>query len=178
MIFPMPYPSNMNKKISIKRITLNAVLTAIALIIFIVELQFPEIVPIPGVKLGLSNVITLFAMFQLGPVDALIILLLRIVMGSMFSGRIMAMLYSLAGGLLCYLVTLLMRKFVSRSQIWVCGILGAISHNLGQILVAILITSTPALISYLPILMISAILTGAFTGGIATITCKRLKGLK
>ncbi len=173
----MPYLSNMNKKISVKRITLNAVLTAIALIIFIVELQLPEIVPIPGVKLGLSNVITLFAMFQLGPVDTLIILLLRIVMGSMFSGRIMAMLYSLAGGLLCYLVTLLMRKFVSRSQIWVCGILGAISHNLGQILVAILITQTPALIAYLPVLIASGILTGAFTGGIATFSYRRLHGI-
>ncbi len=164
----------MKRKISTKRITLDAVLTALALIIFIIELQFPEIVPIPGVKLGLANVITLIAIFKLGPVDGLIILILRIVMGSIFSGRIMAMLYSLAGGLLCFLVTVFLKKIVSKSQIWVCGVLGAIAHNLGQVLVAILITQTPALLSYLPILIVSAVITGAFTGGIATATLKHI----
>ncbi|MBQ7637154.1 MAG: Gx transporter family protein [Lachnospiraceae bacterium] len=158
---------------STKRITLDAVLTALALIIFIIELQFPEIVPIPGVKLGLANVITLIAIFKLGPVDGLIILILRIVMGSIFSGRIIAMLYSLAGGLLCFLVTVFLKKIVSKSQIWVCGVLGAIAHNLGQILVAILITQTPALLSYLPILIVSAVITGAFTGGIATVVLEQ-----
>jgi heptaprenyl diphosphate synthase len=163
-------------KISTKRITLDAILIALALIIFVVELQLPEIVPIPGVKLGLANVITLVAVFELGPVDALIILLLRTGMGSMFTGRVMALLYSLAGGMLCFFVTFLVKRIVTKSQIWVCGVIGAIAHNIGQILVAILITQTPALVGYLPLLTVSAIITGAFTGGIATYISKRMHG--
>ncbi|MCR5584075.1 MAG: Gx transporter family protein [Lachnospiraceae bacterium] len=167
----------MKKRPDTKRITMDAVLTAIALVIFIVELQFPEILPVPGVKLGLANVITLIAMFQLGPVDALAILLGRILLGGMFSGRIISILYSLAGGLLCYAVTLVLRKAVSKSQIWVCGVLGAIAHNAGQILTAVAITQTPELFGYFPILMVSGLLTGAFTGGIATFTVKKTQKL-
>ena len=95
-----------------KRIALDALLTAIALIIFVVELLVPIPFPVPGVKLGLSNVVTLFALFACGPVDALIILLLRIGLGTIFGGNLSAILYSLAGGLLCYLVILLMRRAV------------------------------------------------------------------
>jgi heptaprenyl diphosphate synthase len=167
----------MRKKIETKRITMDAVLTATALVIFIIELQFPEIIPIPGIKLGLANVITLVAMFRLGPADTLAILLGRILLGGMFSGRIISVLYSLAGGLLCYGVTLLLRKTVSESQIWVCGVLGAIAHNVGQILTAVALTRTPELFGYFPILVVSGILTGAFTGGIAAFTVKKTKKL-
>ena len=168
----------MTGKMTTKRIALDAVLTAIALIIFIVELQFPDISPIPGIKLGLANVISLIAIFEIRPADAFIVLLLRIVMGSIFSGRIMAMMYSLVGGLLCFAVTLLLKRFVSESRLWVCGVIGAICHNLGQILVAMAITRTPELLSYLPILVASGIITGAFTGGIATFAAPVLRKIK
>ena len=84
-----------------------ALLTAVALTIFMVELQLPALAPIPGVKLGLANIITVYAMFVLGPRDTACILLVRILLGSIFSGQLMALFYSLAGGLLCYLVMLL-----------------------------------------------------------------------
>ena len=157
--------------------TLDAVLTAFALVIFVVELQIPTLLPIPGVKLGLANVISLIAVFEIGALDALAILLVRIFLGGMFTGQMISIAYSLAGGLLCLLVTVILKKFVNKSQIWVCGVIGAIFHNLGQVAVAVLITKTPALVSYLPILMISGIVTGAFTGGIATLLSKRLHGL-
>ena len=149
---------------SAKRLTHMALLTAVALGIFIVELQLPSLAPIPGIKLGLANIVTLYAMFVLGPGDALGILLARILLGGMFSGQMMSLFYSLAGGLLCYLVTLLTRKLFTLKQIWVCSVLGAAAHNLGQIAAAILITRTPALIYYLPVLIVSGILTGVFTG--------------
>jgi heptaprenyl diphosphate synthase len=85
------------------------------------------------------------------------------------------MLYSLTGGLLCYLVTLMLRRIVADKQIWVCGILGAMAHNIGQILAAIAVTKTPGLIAYLPILLISAMVTGAFTGCCSQMLVKRLK---
>lgn len=83
-------------------------------------------------KLGLANIVTVYAMFLLGPADTLAILLCRIVLGSLFAGQLMSMLYSLGGGLSCYMVMLLLRKLLTKKQIWVCGIIGAIAHNIGQ----------------------------------------------
>lgn len=147
-----------------KRLTRMALLTALALIIFFAELQIPYPVPIPGVKLGLANIITVYAMFLLGPADTAMILLARILLGSIFSGQLMSLFYSLAGGSLCYLVMLVMRKIVSRKQIWVCSVFGSIAHNVGQILVAMLVAETTAMIFYLPVLLVSGIIAGTFTG--------------
>lgn len=157
----------------IRRLTRMAMLTAAALAIFVVELQIPAPVPIPGVKLGLANIITVYAMFLLGPADTACILIARILLGSFFSGRITALLYSLSGGILCYLVMLVMRKVVTRRQIWVCSVVGAAAHNMGQIAAAVLITRTPALVCYLPVLMISGIIAGAFTGLCAQLVVNR-----
>lgn len=147
-----------------KRITRMAVLTAIALTIFMLEAQIPSPIPIQGVKLGLANIVTIYAMFLLGPADTLCILLCRIFLGSVFSGQMMTLFYSLGGGMLCYATMLLMRKIVSERQIWVCSVIGAIAHNIGQIAVAVLITRTLGLIVYLPVLLVSGIATGCFTG--------------
>lgn len=150
-------------------------LTALALILFTVEAQIPAPVPIPGIKLGLSNIITVYAMFCLGPRDTILILLTRIFLGSVFSGQMMTLFYSFSGGMLCYAVMLLMRKLVTEQQIWVCSVLGAMAHNVGQIIAAILIARTPELIVYLPVLLISGIVTGAFTGICAQLIVRRLK---
>lgn len=161
-----------------KRLTRMAILTAVALGIFIVELQIPTLAPIPGIKLGLANIITVYAMFTLGPKDTACILGARILLGSMFSGQMMSLMYSLAGGVLCYLVMLLLRRMFTQKQIWICSVLGAAAHNIGQITVAILLTRTPALIYYLPILMISGIIAGTFTGLCAQLVVHRLPGVK
>lgn len=147
-----------------KRLTTAALLTAIALTIFMVEAQLPALAPIPGVKLGLANIVTVYAMFLLGPGDTLCILLCRVFLGSLFSGRIMTLFYSLSGGLLCYAVMLLLRRLVSPRQIWMCSVIGAMAHNVGQILVAIWITGTPAIVCYLPVLMLTGVAAGTFTG--------------
>lgn len=157
-----------------KRLTRMALLTAVALGIFIVELQIPTLAPIPGIKLGLANIITVYAMFTLGPGDTACILGARILLGSMFSGQMMSLMYSLAGGVLCYLVMLLLRRLFTQKQIWICSVLGAAAHNIGQIGVAILLTRTPALIYYLPVLMISGIIAGTFTGLCAQFVAGRL----
>ncbi|MCC8078022.1 MAG: Gx transporter family protein [Oscillospiraceae bacterium] len=162
---------------SVRRLTRAAVLTAVALVIFIIELQIPTLVPVPGVKLGLANIVTVFSMFLLGPADTAAILVCRILLGSMFSGQMMSLLYSMSGGLLCYLVMLLMRNIVTYRQIWVCSVVGAIAHNIGQIAVAILVTNTPALLAYLPVLMVSGIIAGLFTGFCAQFAVTKLKGL-
>lgn len=158
-----------------KKLTRMALLVAVALIIFMVEAQIPPVVPVPGVKLGLANVVTVYAMFVLTPGETLMILLSRIFLGSVFSGQMMMFFYSLGGGLLCWLVMVVLRRLVTRRQIWVCSVIGAVFHNVGQIAVAIFMTRTPSLAVYLPVLMVSGIITGLFTGIAAQALIARLE---
>lgn len=160
-----------------KRIAVDAMLTAIALAIFIVELQIPSIVPIPGVKLGLANIITVFAIFRLGKKDAALILLLRIMLGAIFSGNMAAIMYSLAGGFMCYLFMILISGILTEKQIFVASVAGAIAHNIGQILAAFLIMQSMGVFYYLPALIISGIITGLFTGLCAQFVCIRTKNV-
>jgi heptaprenyl diphosphate synthase len=159
---------------SVRKLAYMAVLTAIALTIFIVEAQIPVPVPIPGVKLGLANIVTVYAMFTLGPAPTLMILVARIILGAMFSGRFVTLLYSASGGLLCYLSMLGMRKLLTLKQIWLCAVIGAVFHNIGQMLAAIFVLRTIGIAAYLPMLLISAIVTGAFTGTCAQLLVNRL----
>ena len=165
--------SRSKKSFSARRLVFNALLTAIALVISLFEAQIPPLLPIPGVKLGLANIVTVYAMFALDPADALAILLCRIMLGSVFSGRIVSLFYSLAGGMLCFIAMLLLRRILTRRQIWVCSIVGAVFHNIGQILVAIAYSSTRAIIGYLPFLVLTGIITGLITGMIAQIIVNR-----
>ena len=154
-----------------------ALLTAVALIIFVVEAQIPVPIAVPGVKLGLSNIVTVYAVFTLGPGPALMILFCRVFLGAVFTGQMMTLMYSLAGGFLCWCSMCLLRKVMTPKQIWICSIFGAISHNIGQMAVAVGITRTPSLLAYLPVLMASAVVTGAFTGVAAQLLIGRLERL-
>ena len=157
-----------------RRLALSAVLAAIALTIFVLEAQIPLPLPVPGLKLGLSNVVTLFALAVLGWREAMVILLVRIVLGNIFTAQIMALLYSLASGLLSFAVMALLLRVLKRSQLWVAGVFGGIAHNLGQMAVAVAVTGTPALLMYLPVLLLCGIVTGAFTGLCAQLLRNRL----
>lgn len=147
-----------------KRITTIAMLAAVALIIFIVESQLPPLAPIPGIKIGLANVITLVTLVWFGEKDAFTVLILRIVLGSVFAGQMMSFMYSMAGGFLCFAVMALSIKVFKVRGIWIVSVLGAISHNAGQIAVALIVTRTWQIIGYFPILIISAVITGVFIG--------------
>lgn len=147
-----------------RKLTLMAMLTAVALIIFVVEAQIPALVPIPGIKLGLSNIVTVFAVFVLGSWEAALILAVRIFLGAVFAGNFSTILYSAGGGALAILITILLRKILKKNQLWVAGCLGAIAHSVGQMAVAIAVTGTPGLAIYLPVMIVCSILTGLFTG--------------
>ena len=157
-----------------KQLTTMALLTAIALAIHVAEAQIPPLIAIPGVKLGLANIITVYAAFSIGGGAAAMILIARILLGSMLGGGVMSMMYSLAGGVLCLLITLVLRKILTVKQIWVAGVMGAVAHNIGQILVAVVVTGTPSIVSYLPILLISGVITGTFTGFAAQAVVNRM----
>ena len=157
-----------------RKLTKLALLTTIALIIFTVEAQIPVPIPVPGVKLGLANIVTVYAAFTMAPGEAVLILLCRIILGSLFTGNMMALFYSLGGGALCIAVTLLLSKILSRKQIWIASVVGAISHNIGQILVAAAVMKSFAVMAYLPVLLISGVVTGTFTGFAAQYLTERL----
>ena len=166
---PTPPPDK-----GVRRLTRLALLTAIALTIFMAEAQIPVAIPIPGVKLGLANIVTVYAVFVLGPGDALMILLARVLLGSMFSGQMMTLFYSLGGGLLCWAVLALLRRLFTREQLWLCSPVSAIAHNLGQLLVAAALMRTWAVLAYLPYLVLAGAASGLFTGLCAQFLIGRL----
>lgn len=147
-----------------KKLTRMAILCAIALTIFMLEAQIPAPVPLPGVKLGLSNIVTVFAVFVMGPAEAAGILFARIFLGSVFAGNFSSILYSAAGGLCAIAVTIGLQRVLKKEQIWVAGCIGAVAHCIGQMAVAVGVTGTPAIAVYLPALIACGIVTGLFTG--------------
>lgn len=162
-------------KLQTRKLTTMALLTAIGLTIFMIEAQLPAPVPVPGVKLGLSNIVTVYGVFALGPGAGAAILAVRIFLGSVFAGQMSAILYSGAGGFCAILVTILLRKALKPGQLWVAGALGAIAHSCGQMAMAVLLTGTPGLMIYLPVMIVCSIITGLFTGLCAQFLLERLK---
>lgn len=161
-----------------KRLILTAILTAFALVAFVIESAIPPLTPIYGIKLGVANVFTLFALYYLGKREAFAVLLLRIVLGSIFAGQIISFIYSLTGGLLSFLIMLLLKRFFSVKKLWVLSVICAVSHNFGQLIAAVLLTGAAEIMFYLPVLIISGIIAGAFTGLSAQAVLIRINKIK
>lgn len=149
-------------------------LTGVALIIFVVELQIPNPFPIPGIKLGLANIITVYAVYRYRAGEVLMIVFCRILLAAVFSGNMMALAYSFAGSVFCLGGMLLLRRIMDRNHIWIASMLGAILHNIGQITVATLVVGMGVLV-YLPFLLVSGCLAGAFTGACAQLISHRME---
>ena len=158
-----------------KKLVFMALLTAISLVIWVLEAQIPPVVPVPGVKLGVASVITLTAMVLLGRKEALAILLVRVFMSCLFAGSFSAILFSLTGGLLSWAVMAVAVKPMGEKNLWVVSVFGAIGHNAGQVMAAMAVTKTASLIWYGPALLCSAIITGAFTGAAALYLSRAVK---
>ena len=147
-----------------RKLVFMALLTALELTIWVIEGQIPAPIPVPGVKLGLASVITLTAMAALGRKEAGVILLARILLGTLFAGSPAAMLFSLAGGALSWAVMAALIGAFPEKLLWVVSVFGAIGHNAGQLLAALLVTGTPGILWYGPALLAAAVVTGVFTG--------------
>ncbi len=139
-------------------------LTALALIIFTVELQLPTLAPIPGMKLGLANIVTVYAVYSFSAGETAMLVVVRVLLGALIAGNLMSLAYSLAGGLLCLAGMLLLRRVIDRKHIWVCSVLGAVLHNIGQTAAAVVLMQTRTVIAYLPFLLLSGCVAGALTG--------------
>ena len=146
------------------QLTRCGVFAAMALIIHIIESYIPPLAPIPGIKVGFANIITLAAIYLLGNKEAFMILIVRIVLGNIFSGQMMSLMYSLSGGLLCYLVTILLKGTFRGKTIWALGVIGAIAHNIGQTVCAFFLFDSKSIVYYGIILCIVSCITGTITG--------------
>lgn len=156
------------------RISRCALLAALALALTALEAMVPLPVPIPGMKLGVANIVTVVAMFWLGPVDAVIVLGVRIVLAAVLTGQLATLPFSLVGGACALVVTLLFAQFASSDKIRLCTMAAAVAHNVGQMAVAVALTGTPAVALYLPPLLIVGVIAGYLTGTLASTVLERV----
>ena len=165
-------------RITTKKLALAAVLTALALGLSTLENLFPVslLVPLPGIKLGLANIVTVFALYRLGAPFALALLVARCLLGAMFAGNVSALLFSLMGGVLAMLTMIVLRR-VRGLSVYGVSIAGAAAHNIGQICAAMVVLGGTAVLGYLPVLLGVSLITGTLTGFVASLLFRAMRGI-
>ena len=156
-----------SSKLTTRKLTLLALMTAAAVVLGYIEGIIAPLVALPpGIKLGLANTVVLYSIYTLGPGCSVILLVMKVVLTGLMSGNLAAtFLYSMGGGVLSLVMMLLVRA-LGRDKVSIVGVsvVGAVFHNIGQILVFALLVQTGGLIYYAFVLMIAAVITGALTG--------------
>lgn len=172
----MKSPSSPYDRSKTRRLVLSSLLTAVAIGLMAVERSIPINIAIPGVKLGLANVVTLIALYLFNWKDTLSIIVLRLLLGALILGTFSAFLFSAGGALLAFLIMLLLVKgFPNVFDVLGVSVAGAVGHNVGQLLVAAVILQNFGIASYLPILLVSAVGTGLITGMTVKLALRILK---
>ena len=163
-------------KLTTKQLTLCAVLTGLALALSYLENFFPLslAIPIPGIKLGLANIVTVFALYALGPAQALLILTGRCLLGAVFAGNMNALIFSLLGGFSAMLVMIALHA-LPRLSVYGVSVGGAAAHNCGQVAAAMLTLGSAAPLAYLPFLLLVSVFTGALTGFVAALLFRAMR---
>jgi len=159
-----------------KQISRYALLVALAMVLSWLESLVPVSSAVPGMKLGLTNLVVIFALYRMRPADAAMISLVRVLLVSFTFGNAYAFAYSLAGAVLSLIIMWGLKKSDRFSTVGV-SIAGGVGHNLGQILVAALVLETDRIFFYLPVLMVSGIAAGVCIGLLGGIITERLKKL-
>lgn len=161
---------------NIKKLTTIGLLSSFALIIFVIEGWLPPL-GIVGAKLGLSNIVVLFTMVYLGRKEALCVLCIKILLGTLFSGNVIGMIFSVIGGFLAFAVMSVALCFLKDKRLSIVSILGGTVHNIGQLFAAVFVMKTTLVFSYLPYLVVAGIFTGLFNGLATQFTLKLIKKL-
>ena len=167
----------MQNREKIRRMTTLSLLFALAMIFSFVESRLPTFIPIPGVKLGLCNVVIIFTLLKLGAPAAIAVSLLRVLLSSILFGNAAAFFYSLAGAILSLAVMILMKRFRTFSAVGI-SVLGGVMHNIGQLLMAWILLGTAGVMYYLPVLLIAGVIAGALIGLLSAYLAKRAENLK
>ena len=166
-----------NNRERLRRMTTLSLLFALAMIFSFVESRLPTFIPIPGVKLGLCNVVIIFTLLKLGAPAAIAVSLLRVLLSSILFGNAAAFFYSLAGAILSLAVMILMKRFRIFSAVGI-SVLGGVMHNIGQLLMAWILLGTAGVMYYLPVLLIAGVIAGALIGLLSAYLAKRAENLK
>ncbi len=166
-----------NKKI--KKIAVLGMLTALALVLSYVESLLPPVwSSVPGIKVGLPNIVIIILLYKLGLKEAIIVSIIRVLFSSfLLFGNVTTLFYSLAGAVLSLALMTICKKLNIFSTVGV-SIVGGISHNLGQVLVAIALFSTAQLGYYMIVLTITGTVAGVFIGVLGSLALKRLEKVK
>ncbi|MBR3878900.1 MAG: Gx transporter family protein [Clostridia bacterium] len=157
-----------------KRVAFLGLSIALAMILSFVESQIPALVAIPGIKVGLPNLVIVFLLYRISWKDAVIVSIIRTLLVSMLFGNIQMLTFSVAGAVLSLGSMILLKKTNWFSTITV-SIVGGICHNIGQIVAAILWTQTAGIVTYLPVLLLSGTIAGAVIGLISGMLVEKLK---
>ena len=157
-----------------KDVALRAVLLGLALVLSWVESLVPLSFAVPGVKVGLPNLVVVFALYRLGWKDAGLLSLLRVLLVGMLFGNYFALAYSVAGAALSLLVMLTLKR-TENFSIAAVSMAGAVAHNIGQIAVAVFVLETARLVWYLPALLISGVAAGICIGLLGALLVERVK---
>ena len=159
----------------VKKLAVSGLCATIALAVYSIEAMLPPLLPVPGIKMGLANVVTLLMLIYYKPGDAFCVLFVRILLAGIFGGQMISLLYSLSGGICCFMIMVTMNHFLRKKHLVMTSMGGALAHNTAQILMARVIIGSVSVYTYIPILMISGMITGAFTGFVAGYACRHLK---
>ena len=146
-----------------KKIALMGLMTALAMIFGYIEFLIPFNFGIPGMKLGLANLVVTVALYTIRPHEAFLINIVRILLSNLLFGNGMSLIYSLAGGLLSFAAMVLIKK-INGFSVYGVSIIGGVTHNIGQILAACAVLSNLMIAYYLPVLLISGAVTGFIIG--------------
>jgi heptaprenyl diphosphate synthase len=175
----MQYPSKQGTSSSTRRIAFIGLFISIALVLSYFERFIPISFTFPGVRLGLANIITLVVLYIYGFRDALSVVVIRVTLNALFVGSVLSFWFSLAGGLLSLVFMLVaMKLFNDRISVIGVSVIGALFHNIGQLIVIAIVTrSVDVALSYFPVLAISAVITGVFTGLCVKLVKKHLANI-
>ena len=161
-------------KITAKKIAVLAIFTALSLIMFIIENQFPPLF-IPGAKMGLANIFSFAALIMYSPIEAFIIVAVRTGLGAVYAGNVSALLYSFTGGVVSMAISsVLMYTVYPRISIMSVSVLAAVAHNVTQNIVFVIISGTTLTFGYMPYLVLIGVLSGAIVGGVTMLLFKKV----
>ena len=150
---------------------------ALAMIMSYIEALVPISFAVPGIKMGLANIVIIFVLYKIGTKEAILVSLIRVILVSLLFSNVMAMAYSIAGAVLSLSVMWLLKKTDKFSFIGV-SIAGGIMHNVGQIIMAVILLGTEQIALYLPVLIITGTVTGVVIGIVSGLVINRFKNIR
>jgi heptaprenyl diphosphate synthase len=161
-------------KTNVRKLTCLALTISFAMVLSYLESRIPAFVAIPGVKVGLANIAVIFTLYKLGPKEAAVVSVIRVLLISLLFGNPVSLIYSLTGATFSFAVMLLLKRLTPLKEVAV-SVCGGVMHNVGQITAAAILLETNVVVYYLPFLLLSGTIAGIVVGVVAALLIKRVR---